>query len=151
MDFWNWKSRYVKLTTIKWMDFGSVLEWTSKTFRELVFILNVITQSSLKWFDSYLMNFMIYGFLFGEKQTHFSQKSISSWKKHDLFWNFAIMFYLMNSTRIKVLMEKSLLESMHYCYVTTKKHLWAQKNTKEIDFQNCKFLSFFIHPTMHLP
>ncbi len=56
MDFWNWKSRYVKLTTIKWMDFGSVLWWTSKTFGELVFILIIIMQSSLKWFDSYLMN-----------------------------------------------------------------------------------------------
>jgi hypothetical protein len=29
--------------------------------------LNVIMKSSLKWFDSYLMNFMIYGLLFGEK------------------------------------------------------------------------------------
>jgi hypothetical protein len=28
-------------------------------------------KSSLKWFDSYLMNFMIYGLLFGEKQAHF--------------------------------------------------------------------------------
>jgi hypothetical protein len=47
-------------------------------------------------------------------------------------------------------MEKSRLESMHYCYLTTK-HFEAQKNTKEIDFQIHKFLPFLVHPTMHLP
>jgi len=36
---------------------------------------------SFKCFDSYLMNFMIYGLSFGEKHAHFSQKSISSWKQ----------------------------------------------------------------------
>jgi hypothetical protein len=28
-------------------------------------------KSSLKWFDSHLMNFMIHGLLFGEKYAHF--------------------------------------------------------------------------------
>jgi hypothetical protein len=48
-------------------------------------------------------------------------------------------------------MEKSLLESMHYCYLITKKNSRLKKNTKEMDFQNCKVLPFFIHPTMYLP
>jgi hypothetical protein len=34
-------------------------------------------KSRLKGFDSYVMKFMSYGFLFGEKQTHFFQKSIT--------------------------------------------------------------------------
>jgi hypothetical protein len=33
----------------------------------------------------------------------------------------------MNSTRLKNLMEKSYLESIHYCYLTIKKHFPAQK------------------------
>jgi hypothetical protein len=33
----------------------------------------------------------------------------------------------MSSTRIKDLMEKSNFESMHYCYLTTKKYFGAKK------------------------
>jgi hypothetical protein len=77
MDFWNWKSRYVTLATIKRMDFGLVLWWTSKTFKELVLFLNVIMKSSLKWFD--LWTFICW------KIGTFSQKSISSWKKKTWF------------------------------------------------------------------
>jgi hypothetical protein len=43
--------------------------------------LNVIMKSSLKWFDSYLMNFMIYGLLFGEKQAHFLKSPFHLEKK----------------------------------------------------------------------
>jgi hypothetical protein len=42
-------------------------------------------KSSLKWFDSHLMNFMIYGLLFGEKQAHFFKSPFHFEKKHDLF------------------------------------------------------------------
>jgi hypothetical protein len=42
-------------------------------------------KSILKGFDLYLMNFMSYELLFGEKQTHYFQKSITSLKnKWDL-------------------------------------------------------------------
>jgi hypothetical protein len=47
--------------------------------------LNVITKSSLKWFDSYLMNFIIYGLLFVEKQAHFLKSLFHLEKNHDLF------------------------------------------------------------------
>jgi len=47
-------------------------------------------------------------------------------------------------------MEKSLLESMHYCYLTTKNILGLKKNTKEMNFQIRKFMFFLVHPTMHL-
>jgi hypothetical protein len=49
-------------------------------------------KSRLKWFDSYLMNFMTYGLLFGEKQAHFLKNPFHLEKKHDLFWNFTSMF-----------------------------------------------------------
>jgi hypothetical protein len=52
----------------------------------------------------------------------------------------------MSSTRIKILMEKSRLESMHYCYLTIKNILGLKKNTKEMDFQIHKFLSLFGPP-----
>jgi len=48
-------------------------------------------KSSLKWFDSHLMNFMIYGLLFGEKHVHFLRSPFHLEKKHDLFSNFASM------------------------------------------------------------
>jgi len=52
----------------------------------------------------------------------------------------------MRSTRIKILMEKGHLESMHYCYPTTKNISKLKKNTKEMDFQFCKFLPLFGPP-----
>jgi hypothetical protein len=53
----------------------------------------------------------------------------------------------MRSTRIKILMEKGRLESMHYCYLTTKKHFKAQKKKKkEMDFQIHKFMLLFCPP-----
>ncbi len=42
-------------------------------------------------------------------------------------------------------MEKSNLESMHYCYLTTK-NILGPKNTKKMDFQILKFLLFFGPP-----
>jgi hypothetical protein len=48
MDFWNWKSNYVTLTTIKWMDFGLVLWWTSKKFGEMVFIFKCNNEIKLE-------------------------------------------------------------------------------------------------------
>jgi hypothetical protein len=52
----------------------------------------------------------------------------------------------MSSTRIKDLMEKSHLESMHYCYLTTKNISGLKKKTKEMDFQIPKFLLLFGPP-----
>jgi hypothetical protein len=83
-------------------------------------------KSRLKCFDSYWM-FMSYRLLFGEKQTHFFKSPYHLEKKHDLFWNFASMFSSMSSTRMKILMEKNCLESMHYCYLTTKIILGLKK------------------------
>ncbi len=56
----------------------------------------------------------------------------------------------MSSTKTKFLMEKGCLESMHYCYLITKNILGFKKNTKEMDFQICKFLLFLVHSTMYL-
>jgi hypothetical protein len=80
-DFWNWKSRYVMLLTIKWMDFGLVLWWTSKTFRELVFILKCNNKIKLEmvWFISNEF-YDLWTFIWWKISTSF-QKSISSWKK----------------------------------------------------------------------
>jgi hypothetical protein len=52
----------------------------------------------------------------------------------------------MSFTRIKVLMEKIHLESMHYCYLTTKNTLRLKTNGKEMDFQICEFLPLFGPP-----
>ncbi len=43
-------------------------------------------------------------------------------------------------------MEKIHLESMHYCYLTTKNTLRLKTNGKEMDFQICKFLPLFGPP-----
>jgi len=50
-------------------------------------------------------------------------------------------------------MDKRRLESMHYCYLTTKNISSLKKNTKEMEFQIHKFLPLFgpPYPTMHLP
>jgi hypothetical protein len=37
----------------------------------------------------------------------------------------------MRSTRIKILMEKGRLESMHYCYQTTKKTFQGSKKKEK--------------------
>jgi hypothetical protein len=104
-------------------------------------------KSSLKWFDLYLMNSMIYGLLFGEKQTHFLKIPFHLEKNLKI-----CKFVLINELyRIKFLMGKSRLESLHYCYLTTKNISGLKINTKEMDFQIRKFMSFLVHPTMHLP
>jgi hypothetical protein len=81
MDFWNWKSRYVMLATIKWMEFGLVIWWTPKTFRELVFILkcNNEIKFEMVWFMSNEF-YDLWTFIKWKTST-FSQKSFSSWKK----------------------------------------------------------------------
>jgi hypothetical protein len=56
----------------------------------------------------------------------------------------------MSFTRMKILMEKNRLESMHQCYLTTKQHFKAQKKYKGMNFQIRKFLLLFVHLTMHL-
>jgi hypothetical protein len=66
---------------MKWMDFGLVLWWTLKYFKDLVLIFKCNNEIRLKGFYSYLMKFMSHELLFGAKQTHFSQKPITSWKK----------------------------------------------------------------------
>jgi hypothetical protein len=45
---------------------------------------------------------------------------------------------------------KSLLESMHYCYLTTKNTLGLKKKKREMEFQIRKFMLFLVHLTMHL-
>jgi hypothetical protein len=57
----------------------------------------------------------------------------------------------MNSTRIKVLMKKIRLESMHYFYLITRNILGFKQKTKEMDFQIHKFLPILVHLTMNLP
>jgi hypothetical protein len=151
MDFWNWKSSYVMIATIKWMDFGLVLLWTSKTFKELVLFLNVIMKSSLKWFDSYLMNFMLYGLWFGEKHAHFFKSPFYLERKHDLFWKIASMFLINKLYKNKSFNGKKSLGLNALLLPNYKKHFEAQKNTKEMDFQICKFLPFLVRPIMHLP
>jgi hypothetical protein len=73
MDFWSWKLGYVTLSTMKWMDFGLVLWWSLKLFRCLFLILKCNNEIKIEGFDSYLMKFLSYGLLFGEKQTNFSK------------------------------------------------------------------------------
>jgi len=75
MNFWIWKSRYVTLSIMKWMHFGLVLWWTLKYFRDLVFVFKCNNEIRLEGFYSYLMKFMSYELLFGEKQTHVFSKA----------------------------------------------------------------------------
>jgi hypothetical protein len=58
---------------MKWMDFGLVLRWTLKLFRGFFLIFKYNNEIKIEGLDSYLMEFMSYGLLFGEKQTHFSK------------------------------------------------------------------------------
>jgi len=68
MDFWNYKSTYVALATIKWMDFGLILWWTSKKFRELVFTFTCNNE----------IKFEMFWFMYNE----FFDKWIFIWWKH---------------------------------------------------------------------
>jgi hypothetical protein len=65
---------------------------------------------------------------------------------------FEILHVLINELyKNKIFNGKSCLESMHYCYLSTKNILRLKKNTKEMDFQIHKFLPLLVRPTMHLP
>ncbi len=85
MNFWNWKSRCVMLTTIKWMDFGLVLWWTSKTFKELVFIFKFNNEIKLEmvWFISNEF-YDLWTFIWWKTST-FSQKSCNGKRGHPNF------------------------------------------------------------------
>jgi len=151
MDFWNWKSRYVTLITIKWMNVGLVLWWTSKTFRELVFIFKCNNEIKLEmvWFVS--NEFYDLWILIRWKTCTFSQKFISSWEKTWFILKFCKYVLINELYKNKSFNGKSFLESMHYCYLSTKNILRLKKNTKEMDFQIHKFLPLFVRLTMHLP
>ncbi len=142
MDFWNWKSRYVTLATIKWMDFGLVLWWTSKTFRELVFIFKCTNEIKLEivWFIS--NEFYDLWTSICWKTGTFFQKSI-----HYFFKWFILKcckYVLINELyKNKSLNGKNFLESLHYCYLTTKNISGFKKNTKGLNFQIHKFLPFW--------
>jgi hypothetical protein len=102
-------------------------------------------KSSLKQFDSHLMNFMIYGLSFGENQAHFLKSSFHLEKKHDLFWKFANVLinelYKKKKINGKISLGINALLLPNY-----KKHFRAQKNTKEMDFQIHRFPPFFGPP-----
>jgi hypothetical protein len=60
--------------------FGSMMDFKYILGNWFLF-LNVIMKSSLKWLDSYLMNFMTHGLLFGEKHAHFLKSPFHFEKK----------------------------------------------------------------------
>ncbi len=74
--------------------------------------------SNLKWFDSHLMNFMIYELLFGEKQAHFFKSPFHFEKKHDSLYN------------NKTFNGKKLLRINALLLPNYKKHFEAQKKYK---------------------
>jgi hypothetical protein len=126
MDFWNWKSRYVTLVTIKWMNVGLVLWWTSKTFRELVFIFKCNNEIKLEmvWFIS--NEFYDLWTLIWWKTCTFFQKSISSWEKTWFILKFCKYVLINELYKNKIFNGKSCLESMHYCYLV-QKTFWGSK------------------------
>jgi hypothetical protein len=81
-------------------------------------------KSSLKWFDSHLMNFIIYGLLLVKNKHIFSKVNGK-----------------------KALGINALLLPNY------KKHFKAKKNMKEMEFQIHNFMPLFgpPYPTMHLP
>jgi hypothetical protein len=113
--------------------------------------LNVIMKSSLKQFDSYPMNFMIYGLLFSEKQAHFLKSPFHLEKTTWFILKFCKYVLINELYKNKIFNGKNLLGINALFLPNYKKHFEAQKNTKEMDFQICKFLSFLVHPTMYLP
>jgi hypothetical protein len=151
MDFWNWKSRYVTLATIKWMDFGLVLWWTSKIFKELIFIFKCNNKIKLEmvWYIS--NEFYDLWTLIWWKTSTFFQKSISSLKKPWFILKFCKYVLINELYKNKNFNGKKSLGINALLLPDYKKHFRAQKNTKEMDFQICKFLPFLVHPTMHLP
>jgi hypothetical protein len=47
---WNWKLGYVTLATIQWTNFGLVIWWTSKLFKELVLVLKCNNEIKIEMF-----------------------------------------------------------------------------------------------------
>jgi hypothetical protein len=130
MDFWNWKSRYVTLATIKWMGFGLNLWWTSKTFKELVFIFKCNNEIKLEmvWFTSNEF-YDLWTFIWWKTSTFF-QKSISFWEKTWFilkFCNYVLINELYNNKNFN---GKKLLWINALLLPNYKKHFEAKKKYK---------------------
>jgi hypothetical protein len=86
--FWNWKSWYVTLTTMKWMDFGLVLWWILKKFKNLILILKCNNEIKIErfWFifnEAYELS----TFIWWKTNTFFS-KVHYIWKKIKIMLKF---------------------------------------------------------------
>jgi hypothetical protein len=151
MDFWNWESRYVMLIIINWMDFNLVLWWTSKTFRELVFIFKCNNEIKLEmvWFISnefYALQTFIWW-----KKAHFFKSPFHLEKK--TWFNLKICKYVLINELYKnrSFNGKKSLGINALLLPNYRKHFGVWKKTQEMDFQICTFLRFLVHTTMHLP
>jgi hypothetical protein len=74
------------------MDFGLVAQWISKVVKDLALVFKCNNESKIErfWFISNVVYYL--WTLSSEKNLDIFPKSISSWKKHELNWNFAYMF-----------------------------------------------------------
>jgi hypothetical protein len=135
MDFWNWKSRYVTLATIKWMDFGLVLWWTSKTFRELVFIFKWNNEIKLEmvWFISNEF-YDLWTFIWWKTCTIF-QKSISSWKITWFILKFCKYVLINELYKNKSFNGKKSLRINALLLPNYKKHFGAKKKQRKWIFK----------------
>jgi hypothetical protein len=102
-------------------------------------------KSRLKGIDLYLMKVMSYGLLFGEKQTNYFQKSITSWRKKKL--KFSKNVLINELYKGKNFNWKKLLKINALLLPKYKSHLKAKNIYKEngpkMDFQICNFLLLF--------
>jgi hypothetical protein len=120
MDVWSWKSWYVTLVARKGMDFGLVLWWTFKKFRNLVLIFKSNNEIKIErfWFVSNEI-YELWTFIWWKVNTFF-QKSITSWPKIKIMLKFSKNVESINSRRTQISMEKKCLKLMHYYYLITK-------------------------------
>jgi hypothetical protein len=152
MDFWNWKSKYVTLATIKWMEFGLVLWWTSKTFRELVFILKCNNEIKLEivWFTSNEF-YDLWTFIWWKIGTFF-QKTISSWKKTWFilkFCKYGLINELYKNKNFNGIFLIGIDTLLLHNY---KKYFGVQKQIqRKWTFKFINSYYFLVHLTMHLP
>jgi hypothetical protein len=130
------------------MEFGLVLWWTSKTFRELVFIYIYNNEIKLEIISNKIYD--MWTFIWWKVDTFFSKVHFILKKTWFIlkFCKYVLIneFYKNKSFNGKKSLGINALLLLHY-----QKNSGFKKNTKEMDFQNCKFLLFLIHPNMHLP
>jgi hypothetical protein len=103
-------------------------------------------KSSLKWFDSYLMNFMTYGLLFGEKHAHFLKNPFHL--ENLEIWKYVLINELYNN---KSLNGKKFLGINSLLLHNYKKHFkLLRKKQRKWTFKFVNSCNFLVHPTMQL-